>query len=261
MKLISDKEELKQKFLEVVNYLFERGEMLKAFRVINEAPSLIEESKEVLELQNAIRERLTALAHLQNEGNINGKLYKGFVDPFDVEGIVKFQKLQQEVQRLGLKRLVDIGCYTGWIGRNLNLLNVAVHGIDVHPIVLFYAGIASAGTLATFEYLPAEKLGFSHPLTYDGAVVFDVLEHVFDPKIVIKIIEDSVKEDGWLFYNIPHPEAEHTSTRFANPEEREHLHSFSETKLKELFEGRKNLKIEIIDNEEGCKNWWVQYQI
>ena len=261
MKLIADKEELKIKFLEVTNYLFERGEMVKAFRMVCNVPSLIEEDREVIELQNAIQERLTDLAHVQKEGNNKGKLYKGFVDPINIERIVKFQKLQEEVKRLGLKKLVDVGCFTGWIGRNLNLLGIAVHGIDVHPITLFYAGIANAGTLATVEYLPVEKLGFTHPLTYDGAVVFDVLEHVFDAEIAIKSIENSVKKGGWLFYNIPHPEAEHKSTRFENAEEREHLSSFSETRLKKLFENKKSIKIEIITNEEGSINWFIQYQV
>lgn len=260
MKLIEDKEELKQKFLEVVNYLFERGEMVKAFRVICDAPSLIEEEKEVLELQTKIQERLKDLSDMQNKGHVKGKLNKGFEDPKNVVGMVKFQLLKSEVARLGLKKLVDVGCYTGWLGRNLSLEGVEVHGIDIHPIILFYAGIASTGSLATFEFLPVEKLGFSHPLQYDGAAVFDTLEHVFDPEITIKSIEDSVKEGGWLFYNIPHPEEEHNSPRFENAEEREHLNSFSKKRLEELFNGKKNYKIEVITNEEGSINWFISYQ-
>lgn len=260
MKLIDNKLELKDKFLEVVTYLFERGEMLKAFRVICDAPSIIEEDAEVIELSNSIKSRLSDLADMQRTGIIQGKLNKGFTDPQGNEGQVKFNKLRKEVLRLGLKKLIDVGCYTSWVGRNLNVDGIAVHGIDIHPIILFYAGIANAGTLATVEFLPVEKLGFSHPLEYDGAIVFDVLEHIFDPEVAIKSIEKSVKEGGWLFYNIPHPEGEHQSSRFPNSEEREHLHSFSETKLKKLFKDRKNLIIKKIDNKEGAFNWWIQYQ-
>ena len=260
MKLIEDKDELKQKFLEVVNYLFERGEMVKAFRIICDAPSLIEEEKEVLELQTKIQERLKDLSDMQNKGHVKGKLNKGFEDPKNVVDMVKFKRLKSEVARLELQNLVDVGCYTGWVGRNLSLEDIEVHGIDIQPIILFYAGIASTGSLATFEFLPVEKLGFTHPLTYDGAVVFDTLEHVFDSEIAIKSIEGSVKEGGWLFYNIPHPEAEHQSPRFENAEQREHLHSFSKQRLEELFNGKKNLKVEIITNEEGTINWWVQYE-
>ena len=261
MKLIDNKLELKEKFLEVVTYLFERGEMLKAFRVVCDAPSILEEDIDVIELSNSIKTRLSNLAEMQRVGLLEGKMNVGFVDPQGEEGHIKFNKLRNEVLKLGLKKLVDVGCHTGWIGRNLNLDGIAVHGIDIHPIILFYAGIANAGTLATVEFLAAEKLGFTHPLTYDGAVVFDSLEHLFDPEIAIKSIEKSVREGGWLFYNIPHPEAEHLSTRFPNADDREHLNSFSETKLKKLFKDRKNLIIEKIDNSEGAFNWWVQYSI
>lgn len=260
LSLIGNKEELKQKFLEIVTYLFERGEMLKAFRVICDAPSLIEEDEEIIELFNSIKSRLSDLAEMQRTGSIGGKLHSGFVDPQGNQGEVKFNRLRNEVLKLGLKKLIDVGCHTGWVGRNLSLDGIAVHGIDVHPIIIYYAAIASAGTLATFEYLPVEKLGFTHPLAYDGAIVFDVLEHTFQPEITIASIEKSVREGGWLFYNIPHPLAEHQSTRFPNPDDREHLNSFSETKLKDLFKDRKNLIIEKIDNEEGSFNWWLQYQ-
>lgn len=260
MKLITDKKELKQKFLEVTNYLFERGEMVKAFRMICLAPSLIEEDQEVTELFNTIKFRLQDLAEMQRYGTLQGKFNKGFNDPENIIDMVKFKILTGAIQKYNLKNLVDVGCYSGWVGRNLSLRGIRVHGIDIHPIVLFYAGIAGAGSLATYEYLPVEKLGFTHPLEYNGAVVFDTLEHVFDPEIAIKSIEMSIKDNGWLFYNIPHPEAEHNSPRFENAEEREHLNSFSESKLRKLFNNRKNLTIEKIDNEEGSFNWWVEYQ-
>ena len=260
MKLIADREELKQKFLEVVNYLFERGEMMKAYQVICHAPSIIEEDEEILMLFSSIQGRLKDLAEMQRHGTLKGKFNRTFQDPSNIVNMVKFKKLSEEVQRLGLKRLVDVGCYTGWIGRNLNLLNIAVHGIDIQPVILFYAGIAGAGTLATYEYLPVEKLGFTHPLKYDGAILFDVLEHVFDPKIAIASVEMSVKDGGWLFYNIPHPEAEHQSARFENPDTREHLHSFSNSKLRALFNNRNKFSLEIIQNEEGGFNWWLQYK-
>ena len=258
--LITSREELKRKFLEIVTYLFKRGEMLKTLRMLYDAPSIIEEDPDILSLITTVKSRLADISEVQRYGTVKGRVYSGFVDPANVVDMVKFKRLSAEVQKLGLKKMVDVGCYTGWIGRNLDLLKVAVHGIDVHPVVMFYASIASSGTLATFEYLPVEKLGFTHPLEYDGAILFDVLEHVFDPVIAIKSAEMSVRDGGWLFYNIPHPEAEHRSPVFHNPADREHLHSFSESKLKELFKDRKNLTIEKIDNEEGSFNWWVQYE-
>ena len=259
MKLIDNKEELKEKFLEVATYLFERGEMLKAFRYVSNAPSLIEEEKEVLELTIEIKKRLAQISEMTRYGTIEGKFNRGFVDPEEPYKIVKFQRLRERVEKLGLKKLVDVGCHTGWIGRNLNLINVSVHGIDVHPWILIYASLVASGTLTSTEFLSAEKLGFTHPLEYDGAILFDVLEHVFDPEIAIKSAEMSVKGGGWLFYAIPHPQAEHQSPRFPDAKDREHLSSFSETRLKKLFSGRNNLVIEKMDNEEGSFNWWVQY--
>ena len=109
--------------------------------------------------------------------------------------------------------------------------------------------------MAKFEYLPVQRLGIAHPKQFDGAILFDVLEHVFDPKLAIDNVNRAVK--GWVFINLPHPQAEDTSND-RPMEEHEHLHSFSEKKIKELIP---NAKIEVIQNEGGKPNWFISYEV
>jgi len=63
MKLLN-REELLESFLGVATYLFERGEMIKAYQFINTCPSILEEDEQVLELKTNIRKRLEEINKL-----------------------------------------------------------------------------------------------------------------------------------------------------------------------------------------------------
>lgn len=254
------KNSLIESFVEVIEHLQNRGEMMKAYIVCCNAPSYIEEDKNVTALKLELKKRLEELSGMQNNGTYHGKFNGGFVDPEDKEKIVKYQMLKEFAKAKELKSLVDVGCFSGWIGRGLSLEGIKVHGIDIHPVVIQIAAFAATGTLATFEYLPAQKLGNAHYGEYDGVVLFDVLEHCFDTEIVIKSCEDSLQKDGWMIINLPHVEGEQVAN--IHPlKDHEHLYSFSPTRVKELFGHKKNVSIQEVKNEKDVINWFITYQI
>ena len=180
------------------------------------------------------------------------------------------QLLKKYVQQYKLKQLVDVGCFSGWIGRELSTLGVRVHGIDVLPGVLQLANMSSTGSLATFEYLPAQKLGAYYPKHFDGAIVFDTLEHCFNPELVLKNIKRAVVPNGWVFINLPHPQGENEGRRayqedfpkdINDLELHEHLFNFNETEIKKLMGKEKNFSCAVINNEKGTINWFIKFQV
>ena len=248
---------MKDEFLKVVKYMAEHGEVIKAYEYLRYPPAILE--GQVDDYLGEVQQQLLDLKEIQDYGTLRGKFNGGFVDPQDVTKLVAFQHLRKLLLEKGCKNVVDVGCYTGWMGRELSKDGIAVHGIDIHPVVIQIAAFYATGTLAKFEYLPVQKLGAKYPKQFDGAILFDVLEHVFDPKLAIANVNRAVK--GWVFINLPHPQGEHDSKANVSVKEHEHLHSFSEDKLEKVFGQLRNYKLELIENEGGNINWFISYEV
>ncbi len=249
--------QLCKSYLDTVIYMAEHGEMMKAYEYLLYPPAALDGKEEVDTYRAKVRIQLDILKELQNTGMLSGQHNLGFSLP-DPEKLVGFKKLRARLIELpDIRKLVDVGCYTGWIGRELSLLGIKVHGIDIHPVIKQRAEYYSAGTLATFEVLPIQQLGMIHPAEYEGAIIFDVLEHCFDPKVVIANVNRSVKKGGRVFINLPHPDGE-ADSEYYPLEQHEHLYNFSEKAIKKLIP---NAEIEIIDNEGGTINWFIEYEV
>lgn len=250
-------ESLKQALLHLVDYCFDHAEMVKAYLLIENAPAPIEYDEDVVKFKKRIKKVLDNISNFQNEGRHEG----GFVDPPDVYKKAAFIKLMEKLNRgQDIKKIVDVGCFSGWLGRTLTYQGYKVHGIDLDSKTLDIARLMASGTLATYEKLPAEQLGVTHPREYDAAVLFDVLEHLFDYKLALTSVENSVREDGWVFINLPHEDQEQETSGVPD-EMKQHLHAFNQQKVEEVFGGKKNVEIEVIDNEEGNYNWFISYQV
>jgi len=252
------KKQLTKTYLDLVNYMIDHGELMKAYTYLRNIPSYIEDEKEVLNTVGKIQTHLVKLKEFQNHGTVDGKFRGGYIVPDNIEELVAYQYLKKLVVDKGLKYLVDVGCFSGWIGRDLSRYGVKVLGIDVSPVTSLMAQLKSTGTLAKFERLPVQQLGFTHTKQFDGAILFDVLEHVFEPETAIKSVELAVKDGGWVFINLPHPQGEEDSSKHKLGDH-EHLYAFSKTTVEKLFGKKKELKVEIIENEGGHINWFIQY--
>mgnify|MGYP001615029500 CR=1 FL=1 len=247
-----DKKELTTTFMELVKYMAEHGELMKTLLYLENPPALIDTDDYLVE----VKEQLNNLREMQDKGTLGGKLNVGFVDP-DVLKLVAYKKLKEELIQSGVKKIVDVGCYTGWMGRDLSLEGIVVHGIDLHPVIIWMAALRATGTLATFEYLPVQKLGIMHPREFEAAVLFDILEHTFDPEIALESVNRSIKNGGKVYINLPHPEGEAVAN-ISDLHIHEHLYNLSEKKIKEFIP---NAEIEVIKNEYGTINWFISYNI
>ncbi len=256
-----NKEELLKTYLGLVNYLLMHGEILKGLWYLQNPPAFIDSEDEVNAVLGETLEQINHIAQLQNTGTVDGKFNAGFTVPDAIDTMVAFQKLKSLVAEKGLKRLVDVGAFSGWIGKELSLDGVAVHGIDINPVVVQLAAFYAMGSLATHEYLPVQKLGATHPKQFDGAILFDVLEHVADPALALKNVKMAVKVGGWIFINLPHPQGENETRDVHTFEEHEHLCSFSKKEIEELMRKEKNFSLETITNEAKQINWFIMYQV
>jgi 2-polyprenyl-3-methyl-5-hydroxy-6-metoxy-1,4-benzoquinol methylase len=241
---------------EVAMFAFEHGEILKARQLLESRPLIIHESEKINQLLDRINERLDKISYFQT----NGRLNSGFSDPPDVHSKTCYVRLKDKLNSIGTVRsLIDVGCFSGWVGRNLSLWGYKVHGIDIDPYTMRCATLSATGTRATYEVLEATKVGEKYPKKFDGAIMFDVVEHVFDDRIILQSVENSVKDGGYVFINLPKYD-EKLDGRVSPDHVKEHLRSYNDDTMRKLFGKKKEFEYEII-YEEGSDCDYIHDEI
>jgi SAM-dependent methyltransferase len=100
--------------------------------------------------------------------------------------------------------VLDVGCGNGVVRRQIEAETAwTTDGTDF-PMEALERNIGVRG--ATYRYnVYDERPEFRH--RYDAIILFDVLEHIEDPRRFLKSLGFHLKPGGWLFINVPALEA------------------------------------------------------
>jgi ubiquinone/menaquinone biosynthesis C-methylase UbiE len=98
---------------------------------------------------------------------------------------------------------VEVGCGGGQVCREVGRC-ANVIGVDVSPIALGHAETLCAGMKSTIRLVcaPAESIPLGDACV-DGVYSFEVLEHLWDPKIALEEMIRLVKPGGFLLISMP----------------------------------------------------------
>lgn len=101
------------------------------------------------------------------------------------------------------KRVIEFGCSSGFMSEVLrNEFNCEVVGIEINnddaKKAESYCQKVILGNIEQFEW--CEKLSGD---SFDVAIFADVLEHLKDPKTVLKRTKDFLKKDGYILVSVP----------------------------------------------------------
>jgi SAM-dependent methyltransferase len=137
-------------------------------------------------------------------------------------------------------RVLEFGCGGG---RLLNTIaadrpDLALEGCDIRP--LGYEPTAFNFTLVDPD---AARLPYDDA-SFDAVVLFDVLEHVFDPAAVVKSVRSVLKPDGVVVSFTPLEDQPLSFYRIYRRllgddlyvDTKEHVHAFSEASLRQVVE-------------------------
>jgi len=149
--------------------------------------------------------------------------------------------------------ILDIGCNSGAIGRLLMKdRNVVCFGIDISPVMVLRA--AAKGIFVHCG--KAEHLSWTDNY-FDAVLLMEILEHVYDDKVVFIEAMRVLKQGGILIGSVPYPKGQAGSKGcHRHPY---HARVYDKRSLKKLLKmGLKDIEIKNILTDPditGIPNW------
>jgi len=98
--------------------------------------------------------------------------------------------------------VLDVGCGNGVISRNLGKHGYNVYGIDISEKTIEKARKLNTLPNVNFDVLSAEQLVASGK-KYNAIICSEVLEHLNDPGSLLRVLNESLYDDGVLIVTVP----------------------------------------------------------
>lgn len=101
------------------------------------------------------------------------------------------------------KRVLDIGCGGGILTEAMAARGAEVTGIDMTAKLLKVAELHAleSGARVDYRLTSAEALAAQEPGRYDVVTCLEMLEHVPDPRAVVRACADLARPGGWIFFS------------------------------------------------------------
>jgi 2-polyprenyl-3-methyl-5-hydroxy-6-metoxy-1,4-benzoquinol methylase len=96
--------------------------------------------------------------------------------------------------------ILDIGCNSGLLGKELLKKHVVSDGVDINPVLINQAKKYYRQTFIRNLYLP--QLNIS-PQKYDYIVLSDILEHLPRPDLLLLDLGQYLKKSGIIIVSLP----------------------------------------------------------
>jgi 2-polyprenyl-3-methyl-5-hydroxy-6-metoxy-1,4-benzoquinol methylase len=116
-------------------------------------------------------------------------------------GHTRLRRILALAQNISGKRILDVGCATGYVGAELKKLGAYVVGTDISDKAVEIAKkqLDEAHTVEAGDILPRD---FSGPY-FDLILCAEVIEHVFEPVELLRLINANLNSDGVVIITTP----------------------------------------------------------
>lgn len=175
-----------------------------------------------------------------------------FIDPQGLSQFPKFVRAKEFIKSHSeIKRILDVGCFTGYFIRHLAREGYRCVGIDIQKDLMKIMNDMCKGN-PRFMYLNAQNSSLLEE-KFDCICLFDILEHCLDDRLVITEAE-SIINHGFVIINLPRNQ-EYTD------ESQEHIRIYTDGYIEELFGSKKNYSFEILKDEHGRNTSFITYEV
>jgi 2-polyprenyl-3-methyl-5-hydroxy-6-metoxy-1,4-benzoquinol methylase len=98
--------------------------------------------------------------------------------------------------------VLDVGCGNGIITKSMGKAGFKMNGIDISEKAIEKAKSSNDLPNVSFEVVSAEELAVNR-FQYDAVICSEVLEHLNEPQSLLKVLHQSLKENGVLLVTVP----------------------------------------------------------
>ncbi|WP_413702026.1 bifunctional 2-polyprenyl-6-hydroxyphenol methylase/3-demethylubiquinol 3-O-methyltransferase UbiG [Psychromonas sp. KJ10-10] len=128
---------------------------------------------------------------------------EGDFKPLHMLNPTRLEYIEQGVNGLFAKQVVDVGCGGGILAESMAIQGADVIGIDMAHASLQIARLHAMETKTQIEYqkITAEEFASQHSEQFDVVTCMEMLEHVPDPASIIKACCDMVKPGGGVYFS------------------------------------------------------------
>lgn len=111
--------------------------------------------------------------------------------------------IEQHVNGLFAKKVVDVGCGGGLLTEGMAQRGANAQGIDLAEQSLEVARLHALESQLNIDYqcISAEQFASQHPQQFDVVTCLEMLEHVPDPGSIVKACAAMVKPGGTVFFS------------------------------------------------------------
>lgn len=228
-------------------FLVRTDENIKAYKFINQASKVINSPW----LKDAAELTFKQVGHCYDPG-----LYKRFYNeniseqPIPEDAVMNDQNFPDRLRwvknlfkRYTPKTVLDLGCSEGSYS-----LNIANEGYDVTGVNLFKSSIAVGneraakfGLAERARFIQSDIMEFETDMRFDAVMLFEVIEHVPDPKAMVEKMMSLTTPEGVCYISTPNGTADEKASALgvdlenaAGGEFKGHVRVFTEESLREL---------------------------
>ncbi|WP_019616295.1 bifunctional 2-polyprenyl-6-hydroxyphenol methylase/3-demethylubiquinol 3-O-methyltransferase UbiG [Psychromonas ossibalaenae] len=128
---------------------------------------------------------------------------EGDFKPLHMLNPTRLEYIEQGVNGLFAKSVVDVGCGGGILAESMAKQGAQVTGIDMAHASLQIARLHALETQTELDYqkITAEEFAGQHPGQFDVVTCMEMLEHVPDPASIIKACCQMVKPGGFVYFS------------------------------------------------------------
>jgi len=144
----------------------------------------------------------------------------------------RYQFVVENIQRLGIKSILDVGCSDGAMTFAINeITKIKVDGVDADAKAVLFAQSYADKSEYDSKYYHSVVEEFEPEQKYEAVACLEMIEHVIDPKSVLDKLESMVEDGGYVIISTPDKNGFFGEANF-NPQ---HINHYDKEALEELI--------------------------
>lgn len=239
--------EIRKVFTQLVEELFDKGEILKSQYLVNNCiPLDLKDDPSIIDIKDRVNSHINNIS----KWSIDGRPYSGTYATVEFDNFPKFVLARKKIlDKLKYGKILDIGCYSCDFLNGMTVKGFTGYGIDIHSELM---DILQTTSTSVLKFGCAEMIPYQDNF-FDVVTAFDVLEHVIDFDTALAEIERVCEQDGLIIINLPR------MTLNYKDESHEHMRMFDDEDINRIWGDKKDFKFEFCNDELGRPTSFITY--